>query len=337
MSWFPTEAPVVSLELIDGDTEEKPFVIDVFPHRWTVQRGFEDAILSFLAGYAANDHRTDLGFWNKNDKSTLISTGYACDDYAFDKGGFVSHHGTPVDGHTLTFRMDRHELVLPDGARVLTRPFAEAARNAYSPTSGSVNRQAIFSYLADANAQTVDNQIRHLATSFFLGVAEAFVASPAASEMRLSPHHLGEQFAAVAARALRHLAVFPRSGQDGIEWLYNHTKATATAFVMAWGVRPNRGWLADNWVLGGPFGAMRDACPNPLHRAAGKAAGAVFFGGNNDFTSLVGDKVSDTAHGKMAARFLRDQVENAALVALAPDTTLLKPMAARRAAKLAAA
>jgi hypothetical protein len=338
MSWFPHQAPVVSLDLVDQSPDAPPFVLDVFPHRWSVQRGFEDAVLSFLAGYASNDYRTDLGMWSKRESHALTDSGYACDDYAFGPGGFVGHKGTPVRGHTLTFRMEGTHLVLPDGTRLLVRTFAEPARNAYSPVSGSVNRNAVRSYLTnEAGSEVVDTQLRHNATSFFLGVAEAFVASPAATELRMSAHHGGEQFAAIAARTMRHLVFVPRSGKDAVEWIYNHTKATATAFFLAWGVRPNRGWSAERWVLGDVYPELCSLCPNPVQRAAGQAAGAVFFASQNDFSVLVGDSVTSTAHGKIAARFLRDRVEDAALLAYAADPTLLKPMAARRAAKLAAA
>jgi hypothetical protein len=327
MSWFPSSAPVVSLHLIDKNSHEEPFVIDVFPKRWTVQRGFEDAILSFLAGYAQSERHTNLGIWAKHNDNTLISTGYTCDDYAFAKGGFVAHNGQPVEQHTLTFQMDGHDVVLPDGTRIAVGLFTNATKNAYHHTIGPHYRNVLHTNLQQ-------DVLRQNAISFFLGVAEAFVASPMATELDMDAHEGGFQFAAIAARAMRHLAFVQRSGKDSIQWIQKKTQKIAKAFFHAWVVRPNRGWAAERWVLGDIYQELVALYPNPIQRMAGKAAGDAFFARTNDFTTLLYDDPEASAHAQLFTRHLRNQVEDAALTAYAANPTLIKPMSARRSAQL---
>lgn len=345
MSWFPHTAPVVSLVLADSHPESKgDTVVDVFPHRWTPRRGFEDAILSFLAPFASNDHRTDVGSWYVSDKHTLIESGYTCDDFDYAPGAFVAHKGTPVGSPIVTLRMEGRNLHLPDGQTVTVRDFAEPAKNAFSPPQGSysaaggqIARQMLLSSVREPTSASPEAQLYQHATSFFLGVAEAFVASPKAQDQRLSGYHGGEIFAAIAARGMRNLAFVQRSGQDAVSWIYDRTKAIGTNVFSGWAVRPNRGWSSEHWVLGAFHAELVSACPRPLMRQAGFAAAQVFFEDHYDFSTLVQESVNSSAHGKIAGRFLRNRVEDAALAVFAADTTLLKPMAARKAAKLAAA
>ena len=335
--WSTPGSSVLSLGLIDRDGKNA-LTAEIYPSRWKADC-FQDALMTLVADlhthpsthiYQGGDWLPQelIRGWQHQFSHGAVSISHPA--VAISQGGLSIHASDPLPGAHL-IRLTEEHVVLPDETCLDRKTFSTGIPFCQKESQSLLQQlESTPGLLKSARAQEWKWNVFGITT----GVMEAFCGQPWVDRWPIL--NLKEAVRHIAGLTGSILSSQNRSGQQAITACEDFAGEHAYKFINSWIIRPNRFWCPQYWTAGPDLESLaRNVCP--LDRAAGHAGAQALLThveSGQALKVLRGETMS--AHSRLARKTLDRAVRDEFLNVYAANPSRLKPVAARRASRLAA-